>query len=308
MARERLRGVLLYGLGVVLLSLAAGCAVSGPMWARTWLYVIAWSGILLTLDGMNGALSGESLLISTPERFFGLYALSVPWWLFFELLNFRLKNWAYDGVPAGELARWSGYALAFGTVLPALAEARQLLATLLPLKRLAAPAFRVSEGVRDTMRLLGLAFLVLPMLWPNWFFPLIWGFAFLLFEPGLSREAPLESVLFDMSLGSAEALLSWAGAGLVCGVLWEAANWWAAGRWVYTLPFDAGPKVFEMPLAGFGGFPAFALECASVVGLAGWLWSRMSTGARAAAVFTLSAFSAAVFAGIDALTVRSFAP
>ena len=49
----------------------------------------------------------------------GTYALSVPFWLVFELANFRLKDWAYEGLPSGGPLRWAGYVLAFGTVLPA---------------------------------------------------------------------------------------------------------------------------------------------------------------------------------------------
>lgn len=308
MTSRRLAGVALYCVGVGFLSACAAVVSSGPFWARTYLYLLAWAGILLVFDGLNAALSGESLLLSTPARFLGLYALSVPWWLLFELLNFRLGNWTYQGLPAALPLRWAGYALAFGTVLPALAEARQLVATALPLRSVSVPGFRIRDGLRDALFAAGLLSLALTLLWPDTFFPLVWGFAFLLLEPGVSRRAPLESVLFDLSMGSAEALLAWMGGGMLCGALWEAANWWAGGRWVYTLPVEAGPRLFEMPLAGYAGFPPFALECASVSALASWAWPRLSLAARAAAVFAFSAFSAAAFTGIDAFTVRSFAP
>lgn len=58
--------------------------------------------------------------------------------------------------------------------------------------------------------------------------------------------------------------LALAAAGAVCGVLWETWNYWAAAKWTYDLPF-LGPletlRLFEMPLAGFSGFPPFAVEC-----------------------------------------------
>jgi len=309
MGRERrMAGILLYCLGVALLSAAAAVVVSGPPWARTCLTPMAWTGLLLTFDGLNGALSGDSLLLSQPARFLGLFALSLPWLLSFELMNFRLKAWVYDGLPAGGAQRWAGYALAFGAVLPALAEARHLLETVLPLKKVAGSPFRLSEGLRDTMRLLGLACVVLPLVWPATLFPLLWGAAFLLLEPGVSRVAPLESPLFDMSIGGAEAFLGWSGAGLLCGLLGEGVNWWAGARWSYALPPAAGPRLFELPLAGYAAFPVFALGCASLTALAARVWPRMSVGARAASVFALSAFSAAVFIGIDTYTARSFVP
>src|SRR5436190_160860 len=50
------------------------------------------------------------------------------------------------------------------------------------------------------------------------------------------------------------------GAGLATGVLWEAFNAQARAKWIYTVPFLEGLKVFEMPVVGFLGFPFFALE------------------------------------------------
>jgi hypothetical protein len=309
MARQtRLTGIALYCFGVALLSASAAVVFSGPFWARTYLTPLAWAGILLVLDGLNGALSGNSLLLNEPGRFLGLFALSIPWRLVFELMNLRLKDWAYDGLPAAAGPRWGSCALAFGAALPALAEARQLLENALPLKRISGRPFRLSEGLRDTMRLLGLASLVLPLLWPGTFFPLAWAFAFLLLEPGASRVAPLESPLFDLSMGGSEAVLAWGGAGLLCGFLAEAVNWWAGGRWVYTLPWEAGPRLFELPLAGYAAFPVFALGCASLITIAFWIWPRLGVGARATTVFGLAAFSAAAFTALDAYTVRSFVP
>ena len=49
--------------------------------------------------------------------------------------------------------------------------------------------------------------------------------------------------------------------GLLCGVLWECWNYWAHAKWHYTVPIMEDLKLFEMPLPGYLGFPAFALEC-----------------------------------------------
>ena len=50
-------------------------------------------------------------------------------------------------------------------------------------------------------------------------------------------------------------------AGLICGILWEFWNFWALTKWIYTVPFFEDLKLFEMPLAGFFGFPPFTVEC-----------------------------------------------
>ena len=49
--------------------------------------------------------------------------------------------------------------------------------------------------------------------------------------------------------------------GLLCGVLWEMWNYWARAKWHYSVPIMEHFKIFEMPLPGYLGFPAFALEC-----------------------------------------------
>ena len=62
-------------------------------------------------------------------------------------------------------------------------------------------------------------------------------------------------------------------AGLVCGLLWECWNYWAHTKWVYTVPVPPHVKLFEMPLAGYLGFPAFAVECfVMYVFVRRWLW------------------------------------
>jgi hypothetical protein len=50
-------------------------------------------------------------------------------------------------------------------------------------------------------------------------------------------------------------------AGLICGIVWEFWNYWARSKWIYDVPIFSHTKIFEMPLPGYGGFPAFALEC-----------------------------------------------
>jgi hypothetical protein len=49
--------------------------------------------------------------------------------------------------------------------------------------------------------------------------------------------------------------------GFVCGLLWEFWNYWAGAKWHYTVPIMENLKIFEMPVPGYLGFPAFALEC-----------------------------------------------
>ncbi len=49
--------------------------------------------------------------------------------------------------------------------------------------------------------------------------------------------------------------------GLLCGLLWEFWNYWSRTKWHYTVPIMEHVRLFEMPLPGYLGFPAFAVEC-----------------------------------------------
>ncbi|HEX9794627.1 MAG TPA: DUF4332 domain-containing protein, partial [Planctomycetota bacterium] len=78
----------------------------------------------------------------------------------------------------------------------------------------------------------------------------------------------------EAAAGRTGTALRMLGAGLLTGLLWESWNWDATSRWIYTVPFFEGGKLFEMPLPGILGFLPFALEAwvfARVLAHFGWL-------------------------------------
>ena len=90
----------------------------------------------------------------------------------------------------------------------------------------------------------------------------VWlGFIFLL-EP-INQRLGGESLLLETGPAHRrlDRVINLSFSGLLCGVLWEFWNYWAQAKWVYVFPIGQGTKVFEMPLAGFLGFPVFAVEC-----------------------------------------------
>jgi hypothetical protein len=88
----------------------------------------------------------------------------------------------------------------------------------------------------------------------------VWlGFIFLL-DP-LNARLGGESLLADLRAGRHHRMTNLLLSGLLCGVLWEFWNYWARAKWHYEVPIMENLKVFEMPLPGYFGFPAFALEC-----------------------------------------------
>ena len=106
--------------------------------------------------------------------------------------------------------------------------------------------------------------LVLPFVVPASIAPYmaapVWlGFIFFL-DP-LNARLGGESLLVDLRAGRSDRLINLALSGVLCGVLWEFWNYWARGKWHYTVPIMENLKIFEMPVPGYLGFPAFAFEC-----------------------------------------------
>ena len=155
---------------------------------------------------------------------------------------------------------------------------------------------------------LGLACFSLPLLWPDLFFPLTWGSFVFLVEPWNRRHAE-RSFLRDLERGRPPRSCGRSLAGLACGLLWETWNYWARTKWIYTVPGFEQVKLFEMPLAGFLGFPPFAVECLVVIRAAQALAGRARPPGPARAAVVAAAGLAAtllVFRAVDPVTVDSF--
>jgi len=277
----------------------------------SWYYQWAWWSYILVVDGLNRRLGGHSLLRDEPRRFLWLAVLSVALWTFFEALNFRLGNWYYVMDHPVRAARWAGGVVAFATVLPALFETEALLRHLGVLRRVPVAPLRWGRAKTIGSLAVGALCFTLPLAWPELFFPLTWGSFIFLLEPWNRRHAAT-SRLRELEQGEAGPTLRWLLAGLVCGALWETWNYWARVKWIYTVPGFESLKVFEMPLAGFLGFPPFALECAAIVGFLeslGRRWRLDSGRWRRAAIGAAGVLTATgvvvVFDAADRVTVDS---
>ena len=108
---------------------------------------------------------------------------------------------------------------------------------------------------------LGAGLLLWPLLWPSRYLaaPVWIGFIALL-DP-INRRLGAESLAADWERGQLDRIWNLALGGLLCGVIWEFINYWARAKWHYTVPIMENLKLFAMPLPGYLGVPAFALEC-----------------------------------------------
>jgi hypothetical protein len=271
-------------------------------WVPIYFTPIVWTGYLLFADALVYSLRGSSLLAGSVRGFITLAACSIPLWLIFEAYNLRLRNWTYVGLPQNIFLRWLGYGWSFATIWPAIFETADLLSALAgspetmkkprfsslakegpgvvgpsattpnPLLDQAGSQFPSSEAFPKLWPaqllvpfVLGLACLVIPLLVPprlgGYLFGAVWVGFVLLFDP-INYCWGGRSLGRDLARGHAARLAAFLSSGLVCGILWEFWNYWAAAKWLYIFPIWQNWKVFEMPAPGFLGFPPFAVECA----------------------------------------------
>jgi hypothetical protein len=256
-----------YGyIGVFIIILAEILLFMGVKIVGIYFTPIVWTGYILFVDALNFKLYGNSLIKNRKNEFILMLPWSVLCWLIFEAYNFHLKNWFYIGLPDSALARTFGYVWSFATIFPAILETNQLVNPLF--KNFNKKPSKTTDAKLTIYFIAGVLCLVVPLILPSevasYLFALVWvGFAFLL-EP-INYKLGGESLFREFEFGKMTTLLSLFVAGLICGFLWEFWNYWAIGKWIYTVPIPfAGPKIFEMPLLGYLGFLAFAVEVYSM--------------------------------------------
>jgi hypothetical protein len=256
------------GLGIVVgaetLLLAREPIVAG------WFTPIVWTGYVLFVDGLAARLTGRSYL--TTDRVEGLLVAlaSIGCWWLFELYNaprfWRGGEdaaslwWRYHGLEPNLFVRRVGYDWAFATIFPGLFLTAAILRVTVFARARVTPWRPSSRGLGLAVAA-GAVSVAMPLLFVSaWLVPLVWiGWALLLEPLNYRRGRP--SWLADLTRGDASRLLALLTSGAVCGVLWEFWNYWATTRWTYTVPYLGSVKIFEMPVLGYLGVPAFALEC-----------------------------------------------
>ncbi|NJB67666.1 hypothetical protein GGQ74_001306 [Desulfobaculum xiamenense] len=302
---------------VLAISLAVFCSAAAGMSFRmepfhTHFFLFAWWPYIFGMESLLTLMGGFSTLYERPRSFWLSLPLSLTLWLAFEAVNFRLGNWHYIGVPASLPVRWTGYVLAYATVLPALSVTGRFLEYFGLWEDVTWKELGNASRLRWPMVALGVACLVLPLAWPRYFFPLVWGAPIFLLEPWL-YACGARSHLRLLATGRPRRLLLALAAGLICGGLWECWNFRAGAKWYYTVPFVDVLHVFEMPILGFLGFPPFAVACDVVAAAFRHLRRHMAFRPERVrrvgwGVIALAAvlFDVAVMIGIDTFTVDLF--
>ena len=273
-----------------------------PVWNAVW-YAPAWYGYLLVVDAAILGRRGRSFVFGERRRLAAMLLWSIPFWFFFEGCNLVLRNWYYVFALRDLLASAIMSAIAFATVLPACLFHAELLEAFGAWCSASCPAVRIGRQTLRGVEAGGLLALLLPLAFPRGGFPLIW-FAPMGLEAANYRAGG-DSLLRDLEEGRCGRLWRLLAGGLWAGAIWELFNFRARCKWIYAVPGFEGSKLFEMPLAGFLGFPVLAVSAFSFL-------SFVQTGATGRARRLLAVVAVlgcvAIEVGMQRFTVRSHRP
>ena len=231
---------------------------------------LMWTAYIFFADGLLGRIQGHSPLSRALRDVAWTALASIAIWVVFEGYNLHLGGWRYEGLPEQVAVRLVGYAWSFATIGPALFITSELVRVVFSRRRAralpnASAVVRLPPSLVVISVALGVASCVAPLLFPAQQAAYMWapvwaGFIFLV-DP-INAMRGRASIWVDLVIGDKRRLWSLLVAGALCGLLWEAWNYEAIGRWMYTFPFPVLRSLSfgEMPIVGFIGFPPFAVE------------------------------------------------
>lgn len=301
--RTRLRFPPWGAIGLLLFALGLWALVADlEAWNAIW-YLPAWYGYLLVVDAAIYARRGRSFVGGRRRELVVMMLWSLPFWLLFEAYNLRLHNWYYV---FGLRTLWGSIlmsTLAFATVLPACFFHAEALEAFGAFRQARCRPLRVTPRTLGAAAAVGVFCAVAPLLWPRAFFWAVWG-ATLGIPEVLNYRAGAPSLTSDLESGRCGRLLRLLAGGLWAGAVWELLNYWARTKWIYTVPGFEDWKLFEMPLAGFGGFPPLALSAFAFFAFV----SRLGRGRRVMAAAAAVVFSVGASFAILDRNVQSVRP
>jgi hypothetical protein len=286
-------------------TLATVALAAGVELVATWYYSLAWWSYILFADAALAGKRGKGVLLGNRDAP-ALLLGSIAIWVSFEIYNLRLANWRYLDLPAPLALRWLGYGVAFATVLPAILVTAEWMERLAPERP--GRGFRLGRNPRWLAGGSGFLASLLPWIAPDYFFPLVW-LGPTAFFAALNHRLSKTGILTELESRGPGKLYRLLAAGAVCGLLWELWNFWAQSKWVYQIPFFDRWRLFEMPLAGYLGFPPFAVECREMYLFGRSLLGRLPAGAAVSLAVgaAVVAYALAAFWAIDRFTVLRFA-
>ncbi|MGH2535506.1 MAG: hypothetical protein ACRDJW_24885 [Thermomicrobiales bacterium] len=265
--------------GVVLILIAWPLAWWGPRPYSDHTFFPLWLGYILTVDGIVFLRADSSLLTRNLRAFVALFLFSAPVWWLFEIANRFLDNWHY--ILPTEYGFWTHHLLAsisFSTVIPAVFETSELYRT----TRLGGFlrhwwTIRPEKAGLIGISVAGALLFAGSLAFPSALFFAVWLGLFFWVDP-INRLLGRPSLATQVAYGRWDTVIVLFAAGLTCGFFWEMWNYWSMPKWIYDVPVVDRPKLFEMPLLGYGGYLPFVLELYAVyqlgIGFVAARWSN----------------------------------
>ncbi|MHB9014106.1 MAG: hypothetical protein ACYC49_17980, partial [Ignavibacteriaceae bacterium] len=233
-----------------------------------WAFFPLWLGFILLVDALVYSAKGSSILSRNRNKFIELFIISIPVWWLFEALNYFTQNWYYEGRQYFSDFQFVLLAsLCFSTVMPAVFESAELVATFDWLNKI-----KISKQIKPdkkysySLLILGLVMLFLIILLPHYFYFLIWVSLYLIIEP-VNILLGNKNLFNYLSTGNWKPLLSLIIGVLICAFFWEMWNYFSYPKWIYFLPGVNFIHIFEMPLLGYLGYLPFSLELFAIFNL-----------------------------------------
>ncbi len=248
----------------------AGLALIALFWTLNWSlpglrthwgFFPLWLGYALVADALVFRAKGHSLITRNPAAFAGLFVASAPAWWLFEGINVRTQNWFYLGEEAFSPLEFALLStVSFSTVMPAVFGTAEWVGTWKWVGGIGrGPALHPTRAFLASMFGLGGLMLLLIVLWPDTFFPLVWGSLYCLIEP-VNAKLGNRTLLEDLARGDWRTAVALAAGALICGFFWEMWNFYSYPKWIYRIPYADWIHLFEMPLAGYLGYIPFSWE------------------------------------------------
>ena len=241
------------------------------------LFFPQWLGYCLVVDGLVCWRKGNSLLTRNIGGYALLFLLSAPVWWLFEGLNLITANWHYLGKESFSPVQYFLLSsISFSTVIPAVFSSAELIGTFrwsgnFQLKS----HLRFPKSGYWKLHVIGWLMLILMILSPEWFFPFLWLSLFFIIDP-LNAILGNRSLFAELKMGQLHNWFSYGLGALLCGFFWELWNYHAFPKWIYTIPYLDFLHIFEMPLAGYGGYIPFGWELFAVHAFVTGIWLRLS--------------------------------